>query len=67
MILGMRGSHVTTFLVLVVTDRAIFEYLSLVALLSVLLLWVLPYLYPPRQGGLVWGTLLASRLATGRG
>ena len=28
---------------------------------------VLLYLYPPRQGGLVWGAVLATRLTSGRG
>ena len=65
----MRGSHVITFFVnvLSVIDRATFVCLFWVVVRSVTPLWVLPYLYPTRQGWLVWEVVLAPCLATGRG
>ena len=68
MILGVRGSRVITSIVVVhaVIDKAIFVYPFWAVVLSVLPAWILPYFYPPRQGGLVWGTLLASVLISRR-
>ena len=67
MFLGVRGSHVTTFVMVVhsAIDKAIFVCLFWAVVLSVLPAWIVPYFYPPRQGGLVWGALLAFVLVSG--
>ena len=73
MFLGVRGNHVTTFILVDLALRGTAtgwcRILVMVLLVPVVCCGPLvrSYLYPPRQGFLIWGLRSSSRLVTSRG